>query len=111
MSVAVASKRITVIALVRHDETATLERSAYGTRQVNVLHGRDEVARIRVLPRRQREGQWPAMPITYHVDLGCQAASAASQGMVYGFVVPPFLPPPEAARVARIEVESIIHVS
>ena len=40
-----------------------------------------------------------------------QAAPAAPQRMVYRFVRAPFLPPPEAARVARMDVESIIQVS
>ena len=111
MPIAVVAKRIAIIAFVCHDETATLEGSAYGTRQVDVLHGRDEMPRIRVLSRRQREGQRPTIPVTDHVDLGRQPAPTAAQGMVYGFLVPPFLPPPEAARVARIDVESIIHVS
>lgn len=51
------------------------------------------------------------MSVADQVDLGGQAASAASQRMVYGFFRSPFLPPPEAARVARIDVESIIQIS
>lgn len=45
------------------------------------------------------------------MNLGGQAAPAAAQRVVYRFVRSPFLPPPEAARVARTAVESIIEAS
>lgn len=98
MSAPIRPVQITVIVLIRDDEAAPLERSAYGTRQVDVLHGRGEVPDIRVLFLRQGEGQRLPISIRHHVYLGRQLASTPPQGMVYGFSLPPFLPPPEAAK-------------
>ena len=49
------------------------------------------------------------MGIADPVNLSDQSTLAAAKGVIRRFL-PPF-PPPEAARVARIEVESIIQVS
>ena len=52
-----------------------------------------------------------AAGIDKDVNLGGQAASASSKRMAYPFSRAPFLLPPAAERVARIEVESTIQVS
>lgn len=79
--------------------------------QADLLHDRNEIARVGVLARRQQEAQGHTMGVTNEVDLGAQAASASSKRMIYRFPSAPFLPPPAAERVARIEVESAIQVS
>lgn len=111
MSIAVTAKRVTVIAFVRHNVATTFTRPPNGSRQMHLLQGGHKVAAIRILPWRYGKRQWPTISIAHHVNLGGQAASTASQRMVYGLFRSPFLPPPEAARVARIDGASIIQVS
>lgn len=97
--------------LVCHDVATALTGTAYSPRQMDRFHRGNEMLGVGFLAWRQRKRQRPAMSVADHVDLGGQAATAASQRMVYGFFRSPFLPPSEAARVARIDVESIIQVS
>lgn len=108
-----------VIAPIRNQCDGPRARPARpATRDPNGIHQQLELTYIVALACRKMGSQWHPACVTNQVDLGGQTTSGASEGLIGRLIVvgSPFFEAsicgaPAAARLARMLVESIIHVA
>ena len=76
---------------------------AVATANPEGVHERFKTRRFVLLARRDFRGKGHASAVSNQVQLAAESASRAAQTVVLGLLAAPFLPPPAAARLARIE--------
>ena len=75
------------------------------------VHQGLELLRLVPLSSGDMGGQGQASAVSNQMQLAAESASRAAQSVVLGFLVAPFLPPPAAARLARMDEPSTHHRS
>ena len=111
ITITVATQSFSVITLVGQQPSAAFAGTTAQAGNVGLIQQRLGIGNVAGLAAGKQETQRHAIGVAQHVNLGRQAAPAATERMVMRLFRPPFFPAPDEARVARAAVESIIQVS
>jgi hypothetical protein len=110
VAITVSPKHVTDITRVGHEVMTKFDRTTNRSRPMNTFHYGHEPLSVHLLARRQLKRQGVAITVAIPMDLGGKPPRLRPRAGSTGPSEPPS-PPPYAARVARIDVESRIQVA